>query len=371
MKIIFMPSLPLIKRDYIGLGIEYFYTRGYDVSVLETHQLLLQGYKNKVDIEYFRFENTYEPPSIKDLLDIISELTEEDNIMYYLASKDAVQLLNKMKIHTKAKFITYISGSIPATSAPCGFKNKIKSFLRPMIKKYIDVTFDSDIVVTGAPKDELIFPFLFGKNTKKLHFHSRDYELCINTQDFVYDKEYCVFLDTDAINASDYIIFGTESEKKIKEYQDKLITFFKWIEKTINIVVIISAHPKSRIFKDTNNFRGFKVVHNQSESLVKNSKFVLNEGTTAISFAVYFEKPLLFFQMEELNFFYNTTCSYAKQFDKKIIYIDDIATIDIDDIYANINNIDKYKEFKYNFLTYYDTKSPVYELIEKELFIGR
>lgn len=371
MKIIFMPMLPLTQRDYEQLGIKYFYEKNYEVTIIESHQLLMPHYKESVDIEYFNYQNTYEPSTEDELLSTINNYTKNDYIFFYLASKEAVILLNKMKKFTNAKFVTYISGSVPYTSSPCGILNIAKSILRPVVKKLISKKFDSDIVFTGSPKDELIFPFLFGKNTKVIHTHSRDYELCLNVDGYNHDKEYCVFLDTDVIDASDYVIFGNKSDGNTDNYYKKLIDFFEFLQDTMKIDVLISAHPKSRIFKNTKNFKGFKVVHNSSPSLVKNSKFVISEGTTAISFAVYFDKPMIFFTMEELRFFYKYTCSYAKQFKKNIFQIDDLQILDIDTIKNELNNTNEYDIFKYNYLTYKDESRSVFEKIERELLIGR
>lgn len=366
-----MPMLPLTQRDYESFGIKYFSEKGYDVSVLETHQLLLPSYKSNVEIEYYKTERTYEPVSIEALLEITDTLSLDDYIFYYLASKEAVVLLNQIKRTTKAKFVTYISGCIPSTSSPCGAFLKLKALARPVIKKLIDTTFKTDIVITGAPKDELIFPFLIDKNSKKVHAHSRDYELCMNAVEYKYNKPYCVFLDTDVIDASDYHIFGNKSDNNLEAYHRKLVDFFQWIEKNLGIEVLISAHPKSRVFKNKNNFNGFNVVHNASASLLKGSNFALSEGTTAISFAVYFNKPMLFFTMKELSFFYKHTCSYAKQFKKEIINIDDVNQLELSMINKELASIAYYANFKYNYLAYKDSSVSIFNIIENELLLGR
>ncbi len=366
-----MPMLPLTQRDYESFGIKYFSEKGYDVSVIETHQLLLPGYKGNVDIEYYKTEKTFEPTSVEGLLKITATLSLDDYIFYYLASKEAVALLNQIKTTTKAKFVTYISGCIPSTSSPCGIFLKLKALARPVIKKLIDTTFKTDIVITGAPKDELIYPFLIDKNSKKVHAHARDYELCLNAVEYKYNKPYCVFLDTDVMDASDYYIFGNKYNNNLDDYHRKLVDFFQWIEKSLGVTVLISAHPKSRVFKNKNNFNGFEVVHNESASLVKSSNFVINEGTTAISFAVYFNKPMLFFTMKELNFFYKHTCAYAKQFKKQIINIDDVNQLGMSMINNELASLAYYPNFKYNYLTYEDSSISIFNIIENELLLGR
>lgn len=376
MKIIFMPMLPLTRRDYSNFGIKYFYEKNYDVSVLESHQLLLPGYKDGVSLEYMQFDKHYEPSTFEELFKIINTLSKNDYIFFYLASKEAVSLLNQMRDRTKASFITYVSGSVPSHNYVCSFFDTIKFSIRFIIRHYINKlgfrTFESDLYFTGAPKDELIFPFLAGKNTKRVYTHSRDYELCINTIAYIYHRPYCVFLDTDIIDASDYVLFESKANKdNIKAYQEKLIAFFHWIKEKKEVDVIISAHPKSRIFLNKKEFHGFKVVHNQSDSLVKSSEFVISEGTTAVSFPVYFDKPMLFFTMQEIKFFYKHTCKYAQVFNKPIFNIDDLGILNVDDLNSDLVNMAKYEYFKYNYLTYADDDKSVFEIIEEELRIGR
>ncbi|WP_434658658.1 hypothetical protein [Sulfurimonas sp. NW9] len=371
MKIVFMPMLPLTYRDYQMLGVEYFHAKGYDVSVVAPHNILLPHYKIQVNISYYNYQNMLEPHTMEELLNILSSLSKNDYIFYYLGGKEAVNLLNNIRKVTEATFVTYISGSVPATSSPCGLLKRLKAKIRPIVKSIIDKKFETDIIAFGAPKDEIIYPCLIGKNTKKIYTHSRDYEVCKNVDGNIHQKKYCVFLDTDIINASDYVIFENKAEKKIDNYYKKLIKFFKFLEDTMYMDVVISAHPKSRILQNRDNFNGFKVVHNNSAALVKNCSFVFSEGTTAVSFAVYFNKPMFFFTMQETSFFLETTCSYAKEFGKKIFYVDDLGNINKELIEEELLNTDKYSYFKYNYLTYKDETDQVFEIIEKELLIGR
>ncbi len=97
MQIVFMPMLPLTLRDYEMLGIKYFHEKNYKVTVVESHQLFIPGYKENVNLQYYHYENTYEPTSTKQLLDFVSKFTESDYIFYYLATSEAVSVLNKMK----------------------------------------------------------------------------------------------------------------------------------------------------------------------------------------------------------------------------------------------------------------------------------
>lgn len=371
-----MPMLPLTQRDYEYLGVRYFVEHGFDVSVLETHQLLLPKYENKVQLNYFSFENYIKPTTMNELFDYVKSLSSEDFIFFYLASKDAIKLLNQIKNLSNVKFLTYVSGSVPSTSSPCGVKNIIKRKLMPYMRNiqyFFGIgKFETDYYFTGAPKDELIYPYLKTHKTKHIKIHSRDYEQCLNINSYKSDQPYCVYLDTDIVNASDYEIYGIDINKDDADnYHIKLIEYFKWIENMFKIKLIISAHPKSRIYKDLDNYYGFKVVHNKSPELVKGCEFVINEGTTAVSFPVYFDKPIIFFTMKEITFFYIYACSYTKVLNKIILNIDDLNENLYEQMKLELQNKDGYNYYKYNYIAYKNLDVSNFELIKNELTGGR
>ncbi|MDN5067878.1 hypothetical protein [Aliarcobacter butzleri] len=374
MKIVFMPMLPLTQKDYEYLGIKYFFENGFDVTILETHQLLLSGYADKVQLNYFNFKNTITPSGESELLNFTKKLTDQDFIFYYLASKEAIILLNKIKASCKVKFVTFVSGSIPQTSSPCGALNVLKRKIMPYLRNiqyFFGIrTFHTDYYFTGAPKDEIVYPYLKTKKSKHIKIHSRDYENCLKIEKFSNHKPYCVYLDTDIINASDYEISG-KSYRGIHEYQKKLVSYFQWIEQNFSVEVIISAHPKSRIYKNKYDFNGFKVVHNQSAELVKGCDFLINEGTTAISFGIFFNKAMIFFTMNEIEFFYNNACSFGKVLNKKILNIDNLGDNLLIQMRNELSKNNRYDYYRYNYLTYKDTYISNFELIKNELMNGR
>lgn len=374
MRIVFMPILPLVESDYAYLGIKYFFERNYDITVLETHQLLYPGYKEKVNVDFINLDYIVTPVNFEELVHFTSRLSNNDVIFFYLASQSGVKLLNKLKISCEARFATYVSGSIPSTSSPCGVLNIVRRKIMPLLRKIqyklgVNV-FESDYYFTGAPKDELIYPWLAGKKTKHIKIHSRDYERCLDIEQYRHNKKYCVFLDTDILDASDYVISGRKfNHNTIIIYQKKLKDFFNWIQTNFNLDIIISAHPKSRIYKNMDTFHCYKILYNQSAELVKGSEFVINEGTTAISFGVYFNKPILFITMKELDFAYSTLCGFAKALKKDIFCVDTLNNKKLKRIENDLLNMGEYNNYKYNYLTYQDEVINNFKLIEDSIIM--
>lgn len=368
MKIVFIPNLPYTFRDHLRFGVEYYESEGYDVEVMDVHKILIPGYKEKVKIDYYYPEKHWEPNSQNDVITRVKGLSKNDFIFFYIGGVDAVKLLNMMKLNTNAKFITYTGGSIPTSSIFYNYfdfvKYKTKQLVKKIIPKYRK-TFATDYYVSGSPKDTVVYPELITKKTKIIKSNSRDYNKCLDSTPFFSSRKYCVFLDTDVIDASDYILLGYKGSKDIDGYLSKLEIFFSWIQHEFDLDVIISAHPKSRIFKNREHLNGVNIVHGKSVELVQGSEFVINEGTTAISYAIFFDKPLAFFTFDEISFFYKHCFAFAKVLNKKIIDIDNLSKIEFE---KELLNMVFYKNYKFNYLTYNDDRNDTFEMLENSIF---
>lgn len=365
MKIIVIPNFGYTERDHKRFGVEYLQDSGIDTYVMDVTSVLHPGKQEKIKIDYFRCKNYIELFALEEVLNFVKQLNSDDYILFYIADS---KFLNLLKKNTSAKFITYVGGSIPSSTTFCNFYDKLKFYAKKIIKnflkKYKIENFNTDFFISGSPKDEKIFPFLIGPNTKLVKSNSRDYNLCLGTNPFFYEKKYCVYLDTDVIDAADYTILDMDVKTNKELYFKTLIGFFKWIEDHFKIEVIISAHPSSRIYKDKKEIEGIKIIHGQSNSLVKGSEFVINEGTTAISYAIFFNKPLIFFTFREIDFFYKYVCAFAKELNKHIINVDDL---DLKLFQQELHNVDKFNYYKFTYLTYDDTKEDTFGMLKREI----
>lgn len=209
----------------------------------------------------------------------------------------------------------------------------------------------------------MIFPGLIGKNTALLKAHSRDYNLCLNLKPFNNPRPYVVYIDTDAIDASDYVLINKKVRVPLKNYIEKVKSYLSWVEENYDVEVIIAPHPKSRIYYKKEEFEGFRVIQNNTASLVKSSEFVITEGSTSISYAVFYDKPIVLFSMRELSFFEHT-CSFAKELNKNIINIDVLTQCTRDDMNVELTNKSKYDYYKYNYLTYDNSLMHSFKIIE-------
>lgn len=373
MKIIVIPNQKYTYRDHKRFGVEYFIEQGINVEVFDIDNILYpdidweqMGDKRYIFEGYRQFENA------KQFIDAFKELTKDDYIFLYPSNEILIELLKKIKTITDAKLITYYGGAIPITHYKCvnPIKTFVRFFRRMMKKTYHFQKFPLDIVFIGSEIDEEYASPYINKKTKLVKVHSRDYNLSLETEkEYKHTKKYCVFLDTEAINASDYKLLNINHEITKEQtifYYQKLFNFFKWIEKEYNVDVIIAAHPKNRKYLNKKSINNFLIEHNQSALLVKNADFVLTEGSTAVSFALFFNKPIVLFTMNELSFFKHT-CVFSKELKKEVIKVDDL----IENIKIKMNkelkNFNGYEQYKYKYITFSDNKRHSMDIIKKTL----
>ena len=67
------------------------------------------------------------------------------------------------------------------------------------------------------------------------------------------------------------------------------------LKKKTKLKIIIALHPKADLKRYPQNIKKFKIIKNKTISLIKNSKVVLHQGSTAQSYAVLFKKTTNFF----------------------------------------------------------------------------
>lgn len=350
MKLIIIPNLPYTYRDHLRFGTKYFLDRGYDVEVWDIHKILLPGYKEKVNIEYFTFENYFEINSFNELFIKAKQLSKDDYILFNFGSS-RIEFLNKLKDNTHAKFIIHASGALPIN----GITFNVKKYSSENTKK-----FNTDIVFLASPKDKILYKDFITTKTRIIKANSRDYDLFLENSIYKYPKKYCTYIDTDAIDASDYVFSKNQAKVSKESYYKKLFSFLEFIENNFNLKVIIAAHPKSRKFFNRININGFKIEHFKTAELVKNSEFVINEGSAAISYAILNNKPLIFFSSEELSFF-KFGVDMAFELKKKII---NLSNFNLTQVKNELSNNFRYTHYKFNYITCEEKKQNTFEIME-------
>ena len=203
------------------------------------------------------------------------------------------------------------------------------------------------------------------KNFVKIDFNSYDYSNALimkRNKKKNYVKNYIIYLDSGSpYFTGDTHVKGNRIPKyDIKKNYSDLNFFFDKIEKYFNAKVIVIPHPKYRS-SNTNKIKSFnpyfnnRIVSNHHDSLAKLSSdclFFIHHGSTAMSYAIIYYKPVLHiyssewpYESGELQSIYNQSKNTGtKPFDisklnkKKIL-----KSLTVDKL--------KYKYYKYKYLT--------------------
>ena len=134
--------------------------------------------------------------------------------------------------------------------------------------------------------------------------HSFDYDRFLDYQRNgqpldLRDRKICVFVDQMLATHPDFgkIHF---SPVTVGNYFPALNQFFDYIENTLGLTVVIAACPRVNYENTPELFGGRAVFYYQAVELVAQSALVLMHTSTAVSFPVLFNKPIIFMKTKEM-----------------------------------------------------------------------
>lgn len=135
--------------------------------------------------------------------------------------------------------------------------------------------------------------------------HSFDYDRYLNykrqpSPAVITDNKLCVFLDQALAHHSDFGKSVSFSPVTAEKYLPSLNQFFDKLEQETGLTVVIAASPRSRQQDMAGAFGNRAVIRDDTLSLVAQSELVLMHSSTAVSFAVLFDKPILLLKTTEM-----------------------------------------------------------------------
>jgi hypothetical protein len=180
----------------------------------------------------------------------------------------------------------------------------------------------------------------------------------------------CVFLDQMLATHSDFGKNVSFSPVTAAKYIPSLNRFFAIIEQKLGLKIIIAASPRSN-YEDTPGIFGNRtIIKDNTLELVANSSLVLMHSSTAVSFPVLFDKPIMLLKTAEMvnapgytNFLNNM----ARSLELEPVMIDDdaqLAKIDWENYQRWPRHYDNYK-YKY-VMTKHVKASTIPEILVEE-----
>jgi len=132
-------------------------------------------------------------------------------------------------------------------------------------------------------------------------------------------KNYCIYIESTApFYDGDYKFFKQKIYNTKKIFYNSINTFFNQIEKELDVQVLVFLHPKAIFLSNNYNYYGNrKIIKNKNVQVFKNCKFVMHRGSTAFSYAVFFNKPAIILISQEVIDKDIYTINYLNHFSKE------------------------------------------------------
>jgi len=365
--IIILTDIGFSKRDYERFGIEIL-GKKHQVEILDLTEWLSPNYWKVYPEKIFKCLGYKKILNYNDLEKAISS-KKIINVVDYLSSEEAYSILNYIK-KRKLSLTKVLSGFLLENKrTPWEFLHKLfflcfkpKILFKKMIarlKKNIFFSF-YDYLVVGGEKE--MNNFLIKKAKKVIKSHSLDYDLFLSLKEkkiSINPKPYAVFLDQN-IPFHPGAVFRGEKPKTTKEkYFPALNNFFTLFEQKTGLEVIFAAHPRSQYDLYPEFLYGRKHFVLKTPELIKDSKVVLLHTSTALSFAILFNKPIIFLTSNEYQKSYDDfrINSYSRSMNSLLFNIDDK---NLNSKIPNNNKIysfdkAKYEEYKNNYIKFPET----------------
>lgn len=184
--------------------------------------------------------------------------------------------------------------------------NRIKENSFYFIGKYLNL-YPNLIFVAGKENLKRIKSKKI-KNMKVVSFSANDFSQFLiekkNHSILKTPKKYAVFLsdrDYNLVPEDALYDINYKSQLTYNNWHKPLIKFFDNVEKNLNVKIIIAAHPKSLKKNTINIYRPRKVYFNNTNKLIKNSKFAITLRSTALNYSAIYNKPIMFISSNALT----------------------------------------------------------------------
>ncbi|MGB7789236.1 hypothetical protein [Methanoregula sp.] len=349
------------KRDFDRFGIQILQDEGFEVTVWDLTPCLHPGFYSTLEIpDRIDYRNLHIFERKADVLMSIAAFQDTDLAVCLIGFDYNSRFFYRAFSQHHIRYCVWQAISLPVSINPDTaisfswrkFLKKIAGMrlraignhvvTRLMKKHYrlFGVRPATIAMLAGERSDDTYF-YPIDKTTKKLWLHLLDYDIYLEQRqqaDRMFPGRYAVFLDEYLPFHPDYKYIGVEPPVSADEYYPGLCSFFAFLEKKYDLRVIIAAHPRSKYDAPQEYFGDRTVFRGKTAGLVRDAEFVIAHMSTAIDFAVLFNKPLIFVtndilsrQQDGLLPFGRYIDTVAAAFHKKPVNIDAVNYVDWDE----------------------------------------
>ena len=311
------------QRDIIRFGVNIL-KKYFDVDIVNFSDLI-NGTNSK---------HSSKQKNINDI-DIFLKLLKKKNYIFaidYLRTSEIhkTYIIKKIIKDNKIQLVQIHNGLLPI--APSTIKNNfikvlnlkiLFSFIKKKIINLSNKKIQYDVSLISGLKAPIIYPET-KLAKKKIYTHSFDYEQTLQKNKKILDRKYGVFIDENLILHPDYKIFKIDLSEHLIDYYKHLAKSLKVFKKEYKIDIVICAHPSLSLNIAKKYLSDFKYSYGNTKELVKNSDITFIHQSTAISFPVIYNKPIVFLNYSKIRniFLYENINRLSSLFNKKVYLID-------------------------------------------------
>lgn len=322
-KVIFFTDTSFIERDYDRFGVETLQNNGFEVEIWDfTPFLHPQFYQVVKAVDSIHYKGYRRFVSQAEALLAISELTSncfgvcfigysyyslqiyrafaKNDLKYAVYSSVLPSVLYKADNLTR--LLHKLKKLMAVNSLMVYVRAQLRGILHHIPYTYVGVK-PATLVLAGGEKYDAYRVYPFEAQTEVVWIHNWDYDFYLTEvqQSVETDPKMGVFLDQFVPFHPDAVLLGIAPNISAEEYYSALCRFFSSLEENYGYKIIIAAHPRSDYEQRPDYFGGRPVIKGKTIELCRKAKFSMLHYSTAINFAVLFNKPAIFITMDKLQ----------------------------------------------------------------------
>jgi hypothetical protein len=317
------------ERDWRRFGCDYFEQNGFNVFAVEFFTFIRPDHMTEDDYGHLtRFERAIRVENSEQLNHVLDRLGPDPVILNLLPQSPELRSVFEALAEREMHWGTETMGKIPVslrkyhkvhlgladylarmTTDVLSRASRTKAYLAARLGAKGDTPaacFTPDWWLDAGDFDD---GFAAGsdlaRQTKRISSRSFDLETAnaVAGADPAPDAvpPYAVFLDDGFLGQSDFRLLGMSAPVTPERYAARLRQLFRTIESRFGLDIRIAVHPKSMRPDIARHLADWPADAGRTPALVKRARFVIAHCSTSISFAVAFEKPVLFATTDELE----------------------------------------------------------------------
>jgi hypothetical protein len=361
-------SEPFDKLKIKEFDLEFVESIGFDIKIINL--LILSNIKYSNDeINRFLFQkhkNEVFCKSSDEIQSVLNTINKKDIVFYNVALIDYKKFVHIIKFLNinKTRY-----GIIANMSSPVLYYKSIlrriifliekKSLLfskiiRKLVRKVKKPFFNPDFIITAGKTPYLYNKLTYGSKPKYFNIPSLDYQKSLkfdqNVLDSLKNKKYNLLIEQgDPFHPDQKHI--KQDKISAKEYYKQIEIFLLELEKKTGLETIIALPPKTNLFfpELLDFFPNRLCFINKTAELIKYSEMVVMQKSTAISFALLFKKPILFFSLLKSGDEFEIIKKLANVYSQKVYSLQEkFSNFSLNKTY----NSKKYNQHITNFIFY-------------------